>query len=338
MNTKSAVLAIFEAHRGEAISGAELAAKLSVSRNAVWKAVKELQKEGYSIEGIPNRGYCFSITNDLLSPEGMLPYLDKPQQADNILIYKTVDSTNSLAKKLALDGAGHGTVILAEAQTAGRGRKGRSFYSPAQKGIYMSLILRPRLRMDQALWMTAAAAVLAAQALEAVQTSQVQIKWVNDLYIAGKKVCGILTEAATNWESGEVQHIILGLGINITAPDGGFPDELQHKAGTVAAEEKQPVLRNALAAHIINKMLEFCAELEADTEALQRKIMAEYRQRSCVIGQWVKILDYPGLEAGLVKDIDEQGFLVVEDAQGQSHILSSGEVTLRLTTSLHTID
>lgn len=329
MNIKSAILRIFEFHRGQPISGALLAQKLAVSRNAIWKAVKELQKEGYLIEGIHRQGYSFSPTNDILSKEGILPYLDEEKWIDNVQVYKSLDSTNNLAKKLALEEAPHGTVILAETQTKGRGRKGRSFFSPEAKGIYMSVILRPKLRMEQALWMTSAAAVLTAQAIESILPCYVQIKWVNDLFISDKKIGGILTEAATNWESGEVQYIIVGLGINVTPPKDGFPDELQPIVGTLFTEGEKPVQRNVLVAKIINNIMKFSTYLEDDINALQKKIMAQYRCRSCVINRQVKIIDYPGLESGIVKDVDDQGFLIVEDTKGQTHVLSSGEITLR---------
>jgi len=328
MNIKSNVLKIFEVNRGKAISGAWLAEKLGVSRNAVWKAVNELKKEGYIIDAVHRQGYCFSNVNDILSKEGIMPYLAKAEWIDNVQVFKTVDSTNDLAKKLALEGAPQGTTVLAEAQNKGKGRKGRSFFSPQESGLYLSMILRPQLRVEQSLWLTAAVAVLAAEAVEAVSQCNVQIKWVNDLIVDRRKIGGILTEAATNWENGEVQYVIVGIGINVKPPRDGFPADLLSVAGTLAAAEKE-IQRNILAAKIINNIMMFAAELENDSGKLQKSIMYKYRSRSSVLNRQVRIIDHPQLDHGTVVDIDDHGLLIIEDATGKRHVVNSGEITLR---------
>ena len=222
MSSKSNILQILEKNRGTYVSGEELAQQLQISRSAIWKAISELKKEGYQIISVTNKGYCLSDATDVISAEGIGPYLTNGSQ-DMIHVFKTVDSTNLVAKKMALEQAPHGTVVLAEEQTAGRGRMGRSFHSPAGSGIYMSFILRPNLTSNDAVLITTAASVAVARAIEEVTHIHTGIKWVNDVYMNGKKICGILTEALTDFESGGIESIILGIGINFSTAVSSFP-------------------------------------------------------------------------------------------------------------------
>ena len=328
MSTKADILSLLEIHRGESLSGGDIARQLSVSRNTVWKAIKALKKEGHLIEGVTNKGYCLSREDDVISPEGIAPFLKKASRAEGIQVYKSVDSTNAVAKQLALGGAPHGTIVIAEEQTLGRGRKGRVFFSPAGGGIYLSFILRPKMAISQALIVTAAAAVLTAQAMEAVKDCQITIKWVNDLFLQDKKVCGILTEAATDCESGGIDYLILGIGINVKPGKTDVPSEIKTVVGTLFNRDEKAVLRNHLAAILIDMILDFFLILEVDPKLATKSIMAEYRSRSNVIHKWIQVMGDPALTEGYAVDIDDQGFLLVEDAQGQRHTLNSGEVSI----------
>ncbi|MEL7624574.1 MAG: biotin--[acetyl-CoA-carboxylase] ligase [Clostridiales bacterium] len=345
MTTKNQVLARLEKERGSLISGSELAKALGVSRNAVWKAIKELQKEGYRIDSQTNGGYRLREDNDILSAAGIAPYLQVDIAPTNIQVFPSLNSTNDLAKEKALAGAAAGTVILAEEQTKGKGRMGRSYYSPAGAGIYLSMILRPKLAGSQALLLTTGVAVAAAQAIEELWDCRVKVKWVNDLYVEGKKIAGILTEAATNWETGIVDHVVLGVGINVRSSREGFPMELAHKAGFLCPEEpaaadedanpdqkQQPggkLLRNPLAAALINHIWQMAKSLEEQPEPAAAELINEARRRSCVLGKQVLIEGYAGLDQAKAVDINEWGFLIVEDQQGCRHILNTGEISLR---------
>jgi BirA family biotin operon repressor/biotin-[acetyl-CoA-carboxylase] ligase len=226
MAIKQKILEIFELDKGRYISGEELAAKLAVSRTAVWKAVKSLQDDGYAIAAVSNKGYCLSNTTDILSAQSITKYLEEAASNFHIEMYKTVDSTNNKLKELARQGAPEGTVVIAKEQTHGKGRMNRSFHSPAETGIYMSILLRPKFSTADAILITTAAAVAVAQAVEAVAGREAKIKWVNDVFCDGKKICGILTEASVDIESGSLEYAILGIGINVIAPQNGFLDDI----------------------------------------------------------------------------------------------------------------
>jgi BirA family biotin operon repressor/biotin-[acetyl-CoA-carboxylase] ligase len=233
MNVKEQLLSVLENNRGENISGAELARKLSVSRNAVWKAVKSLQEVGYSITSALNKGYCLSNENDIISVQSIAKYLNEDTKKLMLEVHKEVTSTNSILKEYAEKGEQEGKVIVAEKQSSGRGRMNRSFYSPEGTGIYLSILLKPNLTFQESLLITTTAAVAVAEAIEKVSGCEAKIKWVNDIYCKGKKVCGILTEASLDMESGALKYAVLGIGINVLKPAGDFPEELKDIAAAV---------------------------------------------------------------------------------------------------------
>lgn len=319
-NTKRELLRILEASRGESISGEELAGRLGISRAGVWKQIKALREAGYVIAAVQNRGYCLAQDNDKLSREGMLPFLEDPEVAEKILVFDVLDSTNTEAKRRAVDGAPDGTVILADRQTAGRGRLGRSFFSPAESGVYFTMLLRPEIPMEQAVLATTAASVAASRAVEKVTGRQPQIKWVNDLYLDGKKICGILTEAVSDFETGAVEAVVVGIGINCTTV---FPEELQEKAGSVL-QGSGGAVRNRLAAELVNQV----SGLEQMIR--QRTFLEEYRSRSMVIGKEITVLQEPGSRY-FAEGIGQSGELILRDEAGNEKILSTGEVSIRLT-------
>lgn len=322
MSTKSLVLQILESHRDTYISGEELAQQLQISRSAIWKSISELKKEGYQIVSVTNKGYCLSDKTDILSIEGMSPYLEN-KNTNLIHIFKSVDSTNHIAKKMALEQAPHGTVILAEEQTAGRGRMGRSFYSPASSGIYMSFILRPNLTSDNAVLITTAAAVAVARAIEQIIQIQAGIKWVNDIYINGKKVCGILTEALTDFESGNIESIILGIGINFNTAVSAFPKSVQHKAGSLFIEKPAGITRNQVAAAVICHVMTICENLP------NRSFIAEYKNRSIILGKEIEVIRGNTSETAVAMDITENGGLIIKKSNGFTETLNSGEISIR---------
>ena len=322
MSTKYRILELLEQNRGDSISGERLAGILNVSRNAVWKAVKELEKEGYSIEAVTNKGYRLSDQNDIVSIQGIKPFLSPQSKlyAENIKIYKTLESTNKTAKEMAVAGAEHGTVIIADSQTKGRGRYSRSYFSPSG-GLYMSIILHPEvLNFENPTSVTAFAAVAVCEAIESISEKTPKIKWVNDILIDGKKVCGILTEAVTDFESGSLDWIVLGIGINVYIKTEDFPDDLQTSATSIFPNEKMFGVRNKLSAEIINRILGY------DITPREAEIFRKYKNRLAMLGNQVTVIQNKIEYKAAVIDIDAAGHLVVKNENGEIITVSSGEI------------
>lgn len=322
MSTKHRILELLEQNRGDSISGERLAGILNVSRNAVWKAVKELEKEGYSIEAVTNKGYRLSDQNDIVSIQGIKPFLSPQSKlyAEKIKIYKTLESTNKTAKEMAVAGAEHGTVIIADSQTKGRGRYSRSYFSPSG-GLYMSIILRPEvLNFENPTSVTAFAAVAVCEAIESISEKTPKIKWVNDILIDGKKVCGILTEAVTDFESGSLDWIVLGIGINVYIKTEDFPDDLQTSATSIFPNEKMFGVRNKLSAEIINRILGY------DITPREAEIFRKYKNRLAILGNQVTVIQNKNEYKATAKDIDAAGHLVVKNENGEIITVSSGEI------------
>ena len=314
---------LLESNKSVFLSGEEIARRLGVSRNAVWKAIKALQADGYPIQAVPNRGYCLAASSDVLSESGIRQYLSGEARELILHVYDSVDSTNAVLKSLANAGAPEGTVVIATEQTGGRGRKGRSFYSPQGTGVYVSLLLKPKIAPDDATLITTTAAVAVCGAVEALSGEAASIKWVNDVFLRGKKVCGILTEGAFDMESGQFDYAILGTGINIYKPGGGFPAEIREVAGSVL-DSPAPDAKNRAIAEYLNHFLPLYRSLgSAETNA-------EYKKRSFVLGKMVNVLSGNGATPARALDIDERCRLVVEYADSRREALSSGEISVRV--------
>jgi BirA family biotin operon repressor/biotin-[acetyl-CoA-carboxylase] ligase len=325
VSVKKYVLELLENKRGQNISGAHIAEQLNVTRNSVWKAVKELEKAGYRINAVTNKGYCLCDDNDILSVQGMLPFLSDRAVSNKIKIYDSLESTNKTAKELAISGAEHGTIVISDCQTVGKGRYNRNFFSMSGHGIYMSFILRPNQRhwIDVPTLVTSYAAVSVCRAIEKTTGKTPQIKWVNDIFIDGKKVCGILTEGVTDLESGNMQWIVVGIGINFISPDTGFPEDIKHIAGSVFSEDKPTITRNRLAAEVINLILDI--ENSSDSKTM----LIEYKKRLMMIGKKIVVsrLNEPSFEAVAI-DIDEEGRLIIRKGDGDVISLFSGEISI----------
>lgn len=324
VSAKQHVLSVLERNKGSDVSGARLAKELSISRNAVWKAVKALQKEGYAISAVPNKGYCLSEDNDILSVESITPYLADNLKQLRLEVHKSVTSTNTLLKDLAGEGEKEGKVLIAEEQTGGRGRLGRKFYSPAKTGIYMSILLRPRLTVEDALFITTAAAAAVAVAIEKVTGCETKIKWVNDIYCNGKKVCGILTEAGVDFEGGGLEYCIVGIGINVARPLEDFPEEIKKIAdGIFETGKYSSGLRSKLTAEILNHFWGYYAEF------FQKNYIEEYRKRSFLVGKEINIMTGDKSEKATALEVDEKARLIVKLEDGEIKALTSGEVSVR---------
>lgn len=323
MAVKDNVLRLLEESRQSPVSGETIAKTLLISRTAVWKAVASLRKEGYLIEAKTNQGYMLLNETDILSKEGIILGLEDRYKGIDIHILKSVDSTNIEAKKLALAGCPHGTLVVSEAQTAGKGRMGRSFFSPAKKGIYMTLVLRPekRIHIKEGLLITTAVSVAVTNAIAAKTGLLTQIKWVNDIYYQNKKIAGILTEAVTNFETGLMDWAIVGIGINMTIAKSDFSTELQKTATSLFKKKPETLTRNDLIAAVVNHILAM--------DLKDRSFLKTYRQQSMLIGEPIIICEGGKKRKGFVLDIDEFGGLVIENEQGKKEVLSSGEISIR---------
>ena len=320
MSTKERLLALLEEKQGRFLSGEEAAEVLGVSRTAVWKAANALRSLGYAIDAVSNKGYCLSETADILCAGGIEKYLDCA--GVQLQVLPSASSTNTVLRELANAGAPEGQVVLANTQTGGHGRYGRSFFSPADSGLYMSLLLRPHgFSPEQATGLTTLAAVAACEAMEAVSGCKASIKWVNDVLIAGKKVCGILTEGAFSLENQSMEYVVVGVGINVYPPREGFPEDLQDIAGYVL-EQQQADGKNALAAGFLNRFMAYYRRNDLD-------YAQAYRERSVVIGRDIDVISPSGTRRALALDIDRDCRLLVRYENGEIARLSSGEVSIR---------
>ncbi len=374
MGTKEKLLELFESNKGFYFSGEEIAGRLGVSRTAVWKAVKTLQSEGYSIDAVSNKGYCLSVETDILSAQGIKKYLEPICEGVRVEVLPEVSSTNTEVRKKATAGEPEGYVLVAGQQTEGRGRIGRRFFSPPDMGIYMSLLLRPENYSSQkAVRLTTMAAVAACEAIEAVvaagetggteKTGRTEetvtaeeetggteetvtsveercekktvatagkdvkkkalIKWVNDIYIEGRKVSGILTEASFGLENGLLEYAVLGIGINVYEPEGGFPSEIEDIAKAVF-DTAQNDGKNHLAAEFLNHFMRYYRAGE------QADYVQEYRKRSLVIGRKIQVIANGTVKNAVACGIADDCRLLVRYEDGSEESLSSGEISVRL--------
>lgn len=323
MDTKNKVLEYLEGNKGISVSGGKIAEKLGVTRSAVWKAIKSLQDEGYSITAVTNKGYCLSEKNDIISAESIKPFLNKTTKNMDIQVFKIIDSTSNYAKKLAQEGAPEGTVIISEEQTQGRGRMGREFYSPSSTGIYMSIILRPKMSVEDSLLITTSVAVAVAKAIEKIAYIDTQIKWVNDIYFNGKKLCGILTEASLDFESGGLEYAVVGIGINVSTVQDSFPTSIQKTVTSIFPNKSPRPVRSILIGEVLNNIAECCDNIT------DKSYLDEYRKRSFLIGKSIVVINNDTRTNARAIEIDDKARLVVRFDDGKTQALNSGEVSVR---------
>lgn len=309
---KDKVLKILSQNKGTCFSGQDIAESCGVSRNAVWKAVNALQKEGIEIISLKNKGYVLS-ENALLKSDITLPENVK------LYFYESIDSTNNEAKRLLAGGLESNALIIANEQTAGRGRLGRDFYSPKNTGLYFSYLFHPNKSLADTVFITTAAAVSVVRAIEKVSDLKPEIKWVNDVYLGSKKVCGILTEAVSDFESGKVNSVIVGIGVNVNTAD--FPETIEKTAASLNDENlTRAVLMQSLAEEII----------KAASDLSAPDILADYRAHSLVLGKKITYIKNGETFTAKATAIGDKGELIVENENGATQTLSSGEITVRL--------
>lgn len=259
---------------------------------------------------------------DKISSQKISDFLNEDLK-DKIIIevLEKTTSTNTIIRQRA-DESPEGLVVVAEEQSEGRGRLGRSFFSPDGTGLYISLLLRPEIEPSEAVMITTAAAVAVCEALEKVGADTPQIKWVNDVFVGNKKVCGILTEASFNPESRKLQYAVLGVGINMYEPEGGFPDEIKNIAGSVFSETREN-LRDMVTAYFLNSFMEYYYKLS------QKEFLKKYTERCFVLGKEINVICGDCVRGAKALSLDESLGLNVEYDNGEKAVLSSGEISIR---------
>ncbi|MBR3629078.1 MAG: biotin--[Oscillospiraceae bacterium] len=300
---------------GEYRSGAALAKAFGCSRTAVWKSIEQLKSDGCEISASTNRGYRLVRVPDLLIPSYLKSLLEGCQTDWQPQYIPVIDSTNNRLKELAAAGAPAGTVILSDEQTGGKGRLGKHFHSP-KGGLYFSLLLRPDLPVSDMMSVTACTASAVHQALSSFGIKS-QIKWVNDLFIGGRKICGILSEGAFNAELLSMDYLIIGIGINLI-PDPDLPEELRSIVTDICSETGIRLQRSELAAAILRHLEQYIADLP------QHTYLPVYKANSCTLGHHVEFTVNGTQRTALAVDFTEDAALVVEYADGTQETIRSG--------------
>jgi len=322
MATKEKLLIHLKEKKGQWVSGESLTEELAVSRAAICKHVKRLRKDGYGIASSTKKGYLFrSPTDRLLAREIRQDLGTHAFGKGEIHYFEEIESTNVMAKALAAQGALEGTLVVAETQRLGKGRRGRTWFSPDGDGIYLSLILRPVIPASEAPRITLMTAVAVADALLSFVDIPVAIKWPNDILVGEKKLAGILTEMSTEMDS--VDYIVVGLGLNVNTAAEGFPEALRGQATSLLVETGERVSRVG----VVRAFLEHFEKCyEQLTTAGFDPIMTRWRALTNVFGQQVRVEAIGNVYSGEVVDVDSDGILVIKDESGQLQRVLCGDL------------
>lgn len=307
------------------LSGEEMSRALGVTRAAVWKEIEALRGAGWPIQSSTRKGYQLAGPPPALSA----PYISARLSRDNlfagkVIVEPLVDSTNTQLKARAAAGAPAGTALLAEEQSGGRGTHGRSFQSPRGDGLYLSVLLRPRVGLADLLTLTGWVGVAAREAVERASGAPAQVKWLNDLYLNGKKLCGILTELSFLGESGEPDYVVAGMGINMNQTAGTFQAQGLEDIATSLALERYPVEQN----HLAVCLLEALDRLVRDFPARRADYLERYRAHCVTLGQRVRFDGEGTPLTGTAAGVDGSFALVVDGDDGARHTVSSGTVKM----------
>ena len=322
MSTKSELLKLLSENAGSFVSGEQIGESLGVSRAAISKACAALRSEGYDIESKTNNGYMLEKHENLLTETEIAAYVDVPC---SLKVYDEVTSTNDLAK--AEPAPDIPAVYIANRQSAGRGRLGRRFESPAGTGLYMTFSFQPDFDIRKSLFVTMASAVGTARAIEKATGKKAEIKWVNDLFYNGKKICGILTEAQSDFETGKIDKLVTGIGVNCFP--GSFPEEIKHIAGSLS-DKAGEFSRSRLAAEMINEIIPLITKPDADA------FMDEYRERCFILGSEIHVhstYSDNGVRAEALSVADDGGLIVRHlegEKAGTEETLHTGEISISI--------
>ncbi len=321
--TKDAVLAILKQSAGF-VSGEEISQNLSVSRAAIHMAVKTLRNEGYIIESGTNKGYRLVSSPDIISRGELLANLSV-ERVEQITCFDSLPSTNTYLSALAQEGAPEGQIIVANHQSAGKGRLGRTFHSPQNKGIYLSLLLRPNTQPADTACITAWVAVATIRAIEKMIGIRPDVKWVNDIILHGKKIGGILTEMSVESESGQIQHLVVGIGLNVNHEAEDFPTEIADIASSLFLETGKRVDRSQLTTFLIQSLDQMIRDWPHE-----REVYCQQYRESCISLQKEVLIHKQGNQIrAFAEDIDESFGLIIQYPNGTRETLRSGEVQVR---------
>ena len=324
MTTDAQILTTLRAAGDGGVSGAELAQELGVSRAAIWARIEELRTLGYEIEASPHLGYRLINAPDVLHADDLVSRLGKTEIVGrDIRVFEQTASTNDVAEKLALDGVEEGVVVFAEAQTKGRGRLGRKWVSPSRKGLWFSVLLRPKLRPQEVTQLTVAAAMALVRAIKVETGLTAEIKWPNDIQIRGRKVAGILSELSA--ELDRAKHVILGIGVDVNLSASEFPPELRKLATSLKIESGKPVSRPELAAAILRELDRDYARVCAGQFAT---VADEWETHCTTIGRNVVIQIGDRQVRGCAESLDADGALLLRTEHGHIERIIGGDVTL----------
>ncbi|MBU9723919.1 MULTISPECIES: biotin--[acetyl-CoA-carboxylase] ligase [Bacillaceae] len=318
---KAKVLKLLREINGQYISGEKISSELSCSRTMVWKYIKALREDGYVIEAVSNKGYKLVSISNHLSDHEIRSRLGNDHLFKEISYHEEVESTQNIAQKLINQGAGSGTVVIANEQTSGRGRLGRDWFSPKDKGIWMSLILKPEITLREAPQLTLLAAVAVTRAISSVCSISSEIKWPNDILVDGKKVCGILTEMQADPD--RIKSVIIGIGINVNQTD--FPSSIANIATSLAKARGEQVERSELIIQILN---EFQWLYEAYLAKGFSFIKPLWEVNAISIGKKIVATTAQGRLTGIAEGINDEGVLILRDDNGKVHHIYSGDITI----------
>ena len=304
------------------VSGQDLCNKFGVSRTAVWKAIKQLKEAGYEIEAVPNKGYHIVSAPDLMNKVELESIRNTTWAGQEIYYYDVTDSTNIRAKELAEEGHPSGTLVVADRQEFGRGRRGRSWDSPSGTGIFMTLLLKPEMNPNHASMLTLVAAMAVARAISKCADTEALIKWPNDIVIGGKKICGILTEMSAQFDF--INHIVIGIGINVH--NEHFPEEIAETASSILLQTGKRIRRAELIEQILEQFEHYYA-IFMETEDLSG-LVKEYNSILVNMNKSVRVLDPKEPFEGKAMGITKKGELIVDTWESRK-MVSSGEVSVR---------
>lgn len=322
---RDVVLNILLDNLGHFVSGEDISRQLGITRAAVWKYIKLLQSQGYPIESSTKKGYCLRQVPDILDDALLLRGLDTSVFGRKMEIHSSIGSTNARAKELALNGAPEGTVVIADEQVQGRGRLGRSWISPPGKGIWMSVVLRPRLFPQQASRITIMTAVAVANALKRSAQIEVGIKWPNDIVCGGKKLCGILNEVHA--EPQVIHYAVVGIGLNVNFSQEDLPDGIKDLATSLKIEKDKEFCRVDIIRAILQEMEKsYLQRLNNDRFT---ELLKEYEAHSVILGKRVRVIGIDSELSGYAEGFGEDGSLILRLDDGRLETILAGDVSIR---------
>lgn len=326
---RAKIIEILDKSEGGIVSGAVIAKELGISRQAVSKAIASLRDEGLDIASAPQKGYSFASPpehTERLSPS-LLDYMMRNEKKyAKSFFFEEIDSTQSVVKELASQHAPAGIVVMAEKQTAGRGRRGRKWIAPYGKNLYFSVLLRPKLKPGEVQLLNLAAGLAVKFAVDSMCGISAELKWPNDIMISGKKICGILSEAAG--EPDRIYHAVTGIGVNVNMERGDLPDEIKSTATSIFIETGKKTYRTELASRILKHFAELASQTE-ESNGL-KELLTLYRDNCSTIGREVRIIQDDSETIGLATGVTEEGALKAETPEGEMIFAAADVFHLRI--------